>query len=115
MAEQKEKMNIEIHGNTYVIDPKNIALRHDVNGMQWKFYPKIGTLGIEGWRRLIDFMESIGFLCEDNPNKFEVRIFPKKGDGYQPDESVYILAIGACLCLGHPCVRKGREIIAEYF
>ena len=114
MAEQKEKMNIEIHGNTYVIDPKNIALRHDVKGMQWKLYPKIGNLGIKGWQRLIDFMESIGFRCEDNPQKFEGRFFPKE-DGKQPDEPVYILAVGACLCLGNPCVRKGREIIAEYF
>lgn len=112
MAEQKERTISAIKRNDLIYDCAPVF--DASNNIQWKFYPKIGNLGIKGWQRLVDFMESIGFLCEDNPQRFEGRFFPKE-DGNQLDDSVYIMAVGACLCLGLPCVRKGREIIAEYF
>lgn len=106
MAEQKEKTISTITRENLIYDAKDTQL-HDY---RWEFKTTLDQLGNKGKQRLTDFMESIGFLCEDMPDECKRHFFPKKSRE-RLDELSCNLAVGACLCLGYDCVKKGREII----
>ena len=109
MAEKKEKTILTVGSENLIYDAKDIQL-HDY---RWEFKAKLDKLGNKGKQRLTDFMESIGFLCEDTPDECKRHFFPKKGRE-RLDYLSYALAVGACLCLGYDCVKQGSEIIALY-
>lgn len=111
MAEQKEKTNSIIKRKDLIY---NCAPVFDASNIQWEYKAKLGTLGRKANKRLILFMESIGFSCEDMTEEGRKRRFiPKKGRDRLVDLS-YTLAVGACLCLGYDCVRTGKELVASY-
>lgn len=90
--------------DTHVISPQD---------MRWECKSKLSPLGHEGKERLILFMKSIGFECDDMPDDNKRRFFVKEVWN-RPNESLYLLAVGACLCLGYDCVKKAGEIIVVY-
>ncbi len=109
MTEQKEKPITDIR-LTYTDTDINVIEAHD---MRWECKSKLSPLGHEGKERLILFMKSIGFECEDMPDENKRRFFVKEVWN-RPNEFSYLLAVGACLCLGYDCVKKAGEIIVTY-
>ena len=78
-----------------------------------EYEAKLGKLGGKGKQRLVLFMSSLGFSCEDMAEEGKMRFYVGEGDK-EPDRMAYNLAVGACLCQGYDCVSKDGEIIADY-
>lgn len=107
MAEKKEKTSLTVGGENLIYDAKDIQLHE----YRWEFKAKLDQLGNKGKQRLKLFMESLGFAREDMLVEGKRRFFPNEDGKMRPNELSYTLAVGACLCLGYDCVKKGREII----
>ena len=106
MAEQKEKTNsiIEMRGDTLTIDPQDV---------KWEYKAKLGTWGSKASKRLVRFMESLGFACEDMAEEGKRRFIPiPEEGGFNPVEE--LMAVGACLCLGFDCLKTDKELVAYY-
>ena len=110
MAEQKEKKISTIKRKDLFFDAPCFKIPNPEE-LQWHFYAKLDKLGSKGKQRLKLFMESLGFACDDMLVEGKRRFFPNEDGKMRPDELSYTLAVGACLCLGYDCVKKGREII----
>lgn len=110
MAEQKEKTNLTIKRKDLFFDGHGFKIPNPED-LQWHCYAKLDKLGSKGKQRLKLFMESLGFACEDMLVEGKRRFFPNEDGKMRPNELSYTLAVGACLCLGYDCVKKGREII----
>lgn len=111
MAEKKEKTILTVGRNDSILNENGTEIRPQY--YLWEFKAKLDKLGNKGKQRLTDFMESIGFLCEDMTDECKRHFFPKK-DMNRINDLSYTLAVGACLCLGYDCVKQGSEIIALY-
>ena len=112
MAEKKEKTSLTVGRNDSILNENGTDIIRPQYYL-WEFKTTLDKLGNKGKQRLIDFMESIGFFCEDMPDECKRHFFRKKGVE-RLDELSYSLAVGACLCLGYDCVTKDREVIALY-
>lgn len=113
MAEQKEQMNLNIEGKNLILNAKDILINKP-EYCRWEFKAKLDKLGSKGKQRLIIFMESLGFACEDMDEEGKRRFFPKEYGKRIPNELSYTLALGVFLYLGYDCVTKDREVIALY-
>lgn len=113
MAEQKEipGTSIELDDLVYHWDDDHAIKPQD---MRWEFKAKLPSLGREGRERLVSFMMSLGFACEDMPKDFKRRFSVKEG-GKRLSDLEYAMGVGACLFQGYDCVLRGGDIIATYF